>query len=169
VDLKRRSGDDLVDLPEIYQDKTTCRRVFQNRFRLSRSPGDLWISRSSWCWLPRISKYLESPSRSPGDLLGEIKVTIAVNPAYTSQECSQCGTIVKKTLSNRTHACQCGCAMDRDHNAARNILSRGLSTVGHTGTFGLDPSNAWGVEIPTLVGANLPEQILTVNQESPSL
>ncbi len=65
------------------------------------------------------------------------KITIAVNPAYTSLECSSCGTVVKKTLSTRTHACQCGCVLDRDHNAARNILSRGLSTTGHVGTFGL--------------------------------
>jgi len=65
------------------------------------------------------------------------RVTVAVNPAYTSQECSNCGEIVKKTLSTRTHVCKCGCAMDRDENAARNILSRGLSTVGHTGTLRL--------------------------------
>jgi putative transposase len=97
------------------------------------------------------------------------KITIAVNPAYTSQECSQCGTVVKKTLSNRTHACQCGCVMDRDHNAARNILSRGLSTVGHTGTFGLAPNNAWGVETATLVGAIQSQQVTTRSQESPSL
>ncbi|MDD1449630.1 transposase, partial [Dolichospermum sp. ST_sed8] len=61
---------------------------------------------------------------------------------YTSQECSSCGEIVKKTLSTRTHNCSCGCVMDRDENAAKNILSRGLSTVGHTGTFVLDASNA---------------------------
>jgi putative transposase len=72
------------------------------------------------------------------------KITIAVNPAYTSQECSSCGVVVKKSLSTRTHQCKCGCVLDRDHNAARNILSRGLSTVGHTGTFGLEPSNALG-------------------------
>ncbi len=34
--------------------------------------------------------------------------------------------------------------MDRDENAARNILSRGLSTVGHTGTFAKHASNALG-------------------------
>ena len=50
------------------------------------------------------------------------KITIAVNPQYTSQECSSCGEIVKKTLSTRTHFCKCGCVMDRDENAARNIL-----------------------------------------------
>jgi putative transposase len=80
------------------------------------------------------------------------KITIAVTPNGTSQECSQCGTVVKKGLSTRTHICQCGCVLDRDHNAARNILRRGLSTVGHTGTFGLDSSNAWGEETATLVG-----------------
>lgn len=97
------------------------------------------------------------------------KITIAVAPAYTSQECSSCGVIVKKSLSVRTHTCQCGCVMDRDHNAARNILSRGLGTVGHTGTFGLDSSNTWGDQTSTLIGANLSEQVRSQNQESPRL
>jgi putative transposase len=87
------------------------------------------------------------------------KITIAVNPAYTSQECSGCGVIVKKALSTRTHVCQCGCVLSRDHNAARNILSRGLSTVGHTGTFGLEPSNAWGEDTSTQVGVIQSEQV----------
>jgi putative transposase len=87
------------------------------------------------------------------------KITIAVNPAYTSQACSRCGVVVKKTLSTRTHVCGCGCVLDRDHNAARNILSRGLSTVGHTGTFGLEPSNACGEDTSTQVGAILSGQV----------
>jgi putative transposase len=87
------------------------------------------------------------------------KITIAVNPAYTSQECSLCGVVVKKMLSTRTHVCGCGCVLDRDHNAARNILSRGLSTVGHTGTFGLEPSNACGEDTSTQAGVILPEQV----------
>ena len=62
------------------------------------------------------------------------KITVAVNPAYTSQKCSSCGTIVKKSLSTRTHICQCGCELDRDYNAAINILKAALSTVGHTET-----------------------------------
>jgi putative transposase len=85
------------------------------------------------------------------------KITVAVNSQYTSQECSSCGVIVKKTLSTRTHACKCGCVLDRDFNAARNILSRGLGTVGHTGTFGLEPSNALGESISTVVGEVLPQ------------
>lgn len=72
------------------------------------------------------------------------KITIAVTPNGTSQDCSSCGATVKKGLSTRTHVCQCGCVLDRDHNAARNILSRGLATVGHTGSYGLDSCNAWG-------------------------
>jgi putative transposase len=87
------------------------------------------------------------------------RATVAVNPAYTSQECSNCGAVVKKSLSTRTHACKCGCEMDRDWNAARNILSRGLATVGHTGTWGSDPLNAWGDAISTPVGESLLEQI----------
>ena len=75
-----------------------------------------------------------------GDIFG--RVTVAVNPAYTSQQCSSCGTIVKKSLSTRTHACKCGCELDRDENAAINILNKGLATVGHTGSTLLDKENA---------------------------
>lgn len=89
------------------------------------------------------------------------RITIAVNPQYTSQECSSCGEVVKKALSTRTHVCQCGCVLDRDHNAARNILSRGLGTVGHTGTFALDASNASGDESSTQVGVILSEQVIS--------
>ncbi|WP_235932755.1 RNA-guided endonuclease InsQ/TnpB family protein, partial [Dictyobacter arantiisoli] len=60
---------------------------------------------------------------------------IKVVPHFTSQNCSGCGTLVKKSLSVRTHICPaCGLIMDRDHNAARNILAKALSTVGQTAT-----------------------------------
>jgi len=62
-------------------------------------------------------------------------VTVAVQPDYTSQNCSNCGLVVKKALSVRTHICtHCGHTQDRDCNAARNILEKALSTVGHIGT-----------------------------------
>ena len=65
--------------------------------------------------------------------------TVAVPPLYTSQNCSSCGEVVEKSLSTRTHVCpHCGHVQDRDHNAAINILKKGLSTVGHTGIY------AWG-------------------------
>jgi putative transposase len=72
-------------------------------------------------------------------LLHDIPV-IAVPPQFTSQECSACGAMVKKSLSVRTHICPgCGVVLDRDHNAAKNILQEALSsirggTVGHTET-----------------------------------
>ena len=87
------------------------------------------------------------------------KITIAVVPNGTSKECSSCGTVVKKSLSTRTHACRCGCVLDRDHNAALNILQRAIGTVGHTGTYGLDSLNASGEMTSTLVGAILSEQV----------
>ena len=48
-----------------------------------------------------------------------------VNPQYTSQVCSGCGQVRKKDLSERWHSCQCGTELDRDHNAALNILALG--------------------------------------------
>jgi len=96
------------------------------------------------------------------------KITIAVNPAYTSQECSSCGEIVKKSLSMRTHACQCGFVLDRDWNAAINILKIALSTVGHTGTWIINP-NASGDSTSTLVGEILLGQVGSMNEESSRL
>jgi putative transposase len=52
----------------------------------------------------------------------------AVKPARTSQVCSGCGSVVVKSLSVRTHHCpDCGLTLDRDVNAARNILTLGRS------------------------------------------
>ena len=61
---------------------------------------------------------------------------IAVEPAFTSQDCSACGTRVKKSLSVRTHICtRCGLVLDRDHNAAINILAKAVDrTAGHAET-----------------------------------
>ncbi|MBK6797200.1 MAG: transposase [Acidobacteria bacterium] len=51
---------------------------------------------------------------------------ILVNPAYTSQDCSQCGSRVRKSLAVREHRCiNCGFVAHRDHNAAINIQKRG--------------------------------------------
>jgi len=92
------------------------------------------------------------------------KLTIAVPPYNTSQSCSHCGHIVKKSLSTRTHVCpHCGFIEDRDINAAINILKLALCTVGHTGTY------AWG-DLPSwAVGAILLSNGESVNQESPRL
>ncbi|WP_307731626.1 transposase [Microseira wollei] len=51
------------------------------------------------------------------------RIAVAVKPHYTSQKCSKCGTVVKKSVSTRTHVCKCGCQLHRDTNAAKNILN----------------------------------------------
>ncbi len=52
-----------------------------------------------------------------------------VDPRYTSQECSRCGRIEKKTLSQRWHSCPCGAQMHRDVNSALVILRRVLHKI----------------------------------------
>ena len=65
---------------------------------------------------------------------------IFVDPRYTSKTCSNCGALFEHlTLSDRWVTCACGLSMDRDHNAAINILkrsygstrSRWVTPVGH--------------------------------------
>jgi len=73
------------------------------------------------------------------------KPVIAVAPVYTSQDCSACGNTVKKSLLIKTHICGCGAVLDRDHNAALNILATGLKQAGITlNTVGHNEINAWG-------------------------
>jgi len=58
---------------------------------------------------------------------------VFVDPKNTTQECSNCHEIVKKELSDRIHDCPfCGLVIDRDLNAAKNILIR--ATQGHCGS-----------------------------------
>ncbi|NJM87151.1 MAG: IS200/IS605 family element transposase accessory protein TnpB [Hydrococcus sp. RU_2_2] len=87
------------------------------------------ISDASWSifveWLEYFAKIYNVPIR-------------AVAPHYTSQNCSGCNSVVKKSLSTRTHQCSCGVSLHRDWNAAKNILAKGLSTDGQSGI------NAWG-------------------------
>ena len=61
-----------------------------------------------------------------------------------------------------------GLSLDRDWNAAINILNLALSTTGHVGTWVLNP-NASGDSTSTLVGAILSEQVGSMNEESPWL
>jgi len=70
---------------------------------------------------------LESKAASAGRRVWKVPA------AFTSQDCSQCGERVKKSLSTREHRCiGCGLVLHRDHNAAINILGRAdrLASVG---------------------------------------
>jgi putative transposase len=59
------------------------------------------------------------------------RVCELVDPRGTSQRCSSCGYVVQKDLSVRVHDCpECGLVIDRDLNAAINIESLGLETLG---------------------------------------
>ncbi|MEE3715941.1 transposase [Tumidithrix elongata RA019] len=81
------------------------------------------------------------------DYYGKIwdKAVVAVSPSYTSQDCSNCGYRVKKSLSTRTHSCpKCGIEICRDTNAAINILKKGMKMLGvewqQNGTSGQEES-----------------------------
>jgi putative transposase len=67
------------------------------------------------------------------DYFGKIwdKTVVSVSPNFTSQDCSNCGFRVKKTLLPRTHKCpKCHTEICRDTNAALNILKKGMSILG---------------------------------------
>ena len=66
---------------------------------------------------------------------------VVVPPHHTSQECSGCGAIVQKALSVRVHRCTiCGLTLDRDVNAALNVLRRGLLAYGDGGNQAVAPA-----------------------------
>ena len=76
------------------------------------------ITDASWGQLRRLTAY--KAERRGGRV-------ILVEPRGTSQKCSGCGEVVPKGLSERVHDCpNCGLVLDRDVNAARNILAAGL-------------------------------------------
>jgi len=91
------------------------------------------------------------------------KVTVAVPPQYTSQNCSNCGARIKKSLSTRTHKCtKCGFVEDRDVNAAKMILKRALRTLGHSGTYPWGDLPSWAIAY-----GRASSNGESVNQESP--
>jgi putative transposase len=123
-DFARKTASTLVTSHDfIAYEHLKIRNLVKNR-KLAKS-----ISDASWgrflSWLIYYGQVHNIPVR-------------AVEPAFTSQDCSACGTRVKKALSVRTHICSgCGLVLDRDHNAALNILAKALDRTGgqpETGT-----------------------------------
>jgi putative transposase len=130
-DFARKTASTLVSSHDLiaYEDLKICNMV--KNHHLAKSIHDAgWGTFISW-----VKAY---------GLMHNIPV-IAVAPHFTSQECSACGALVKKSLSVRTHICtSCGVVLDRDHNAALNILAKTLAcTLGHRETSG-SPENASG-------------------------
>ncbi len=100
-------------------EKLNVTGMTKNR-RLSKSISDV-----SWYGFDSILKH---KAEEAGALV------IEVDPKNTSQLCSSCGEIVKKDLSVRVHNCQyCGLKIDRDQNAALNILKRALDPQARIG------------------------------------
>lgn len=89
--------------------------VEDNEFKLSKSILDV-----AWNQFTSMIKYkAEEAGRN----------IVFVNPRNTSKMCSRCGILVEKPLSQRTHSCKCGLIMDRDLNAAINILRLGTQSL----------------------------------------
>jgi putative transposase len=65
---------------------------------------------------------------------------IKVNPYNTTKLCNQCGKIVEKSLSNREHNCSCGFVLDRDHNAALNVLRFGRESLRLDSSLQMEPA-----------------------------
>jgi len=64
------------------------------------------------------------------------RLCLQVDPRNTSKRCSRCSALVPKTLADRVHKCpHCGLVLDRDHNAAINILALGLQRINAAGTL----------------------------------
>src|SRR5258708_3950865 len=131
-DFARKQANALVSSHDLiaYED-LQIKNMVRNR-KLAKSIHD-----AGWGIFLQWLKYYASLHAIP---------VIAVPPHYTSQKCSDCDTIVHKSLSIRTHICTgCGVVLDRDHNAALNILSKAVNgTEGHSGTSGHVPQNASG-------------------------
>jgi len=80
------------------------------------------ISDVAWNMLVTLTSYKAANAGS---------MVVLVDPRNTSKMCSRCGILVEKLLSDRVHNCsQCGLSLDRDWNAAINILRLGLQSVG---------------------------------------
>lgn len=110
-DFARKTASTLVTSSDFiaYED-LKIRNLVRNR-RLAKS-----ISDAAWGIFRRWLTYYAALHVIP---------VIAVPPHFTSQNCSACGTLVKKSLSVRTHVCHgCGVVLDRDENAALNILAK---------------------------------------------
>jgi putative transposase len=103
-------------------ERLNVRGMLKNR-RLARAISDV-----AW------SSFVEVLTRKAERAGGEVR---QVSPNYSSQFCSRCGENVPKSLAVRLHRCSCGLVLDRDQNAALNILERAWPGTGQ-----------WGVTLP---------------------
>ena len=97
-------------------EKLNTRGMLQNHC-LAKS-----ISDAAW---NQLAQYTQYKAENAG------RECVLVDPHHTSKICSRCGALVEKSLAIRVHACPiCGLKIDRDENAAMNILALGLESLG---------------------------------------
>lgn len=110
ADANHKASTILVrDNAEIHMERISPAFMLANK-RLARSASDV-----GW---GQFKTFLQSKAAAAG------RKIVEKNPRNTSQECSSCGQLVPKKLSERWHRCECGTSLHRDHNAAIVILKR---------------------------------------------
>jgi putative transposase len=99
-------------------EKLDIKQMRENGFKgIRKSIGDV-----AWNQFVQFTQYKAE---------GANREFVQVNPRNTSKMCSRCGQLVEKKLSTRVHVCpHCGLILDRDENAAINILRLGIQSLG---------------------------------------
>ncbi len=118
-DFAHQKSRELVNTFGFMAFEDLCIKNMLQNHRLAKS-----ISDAAWNQLIRYTTY---KAENAG------RVVVLVGPRNTSQRCSGCGAMVEKSLDIRVHDCpECGLVMDRDQNAAINILRLGLESLGYS-------------------------------------
>ena len=120
--IRRQRDDFLQKLSKTLVGKTDL-LIFEN-LQISNMVKNQKLSKSihdaSW---GKLIQYASFKASSAGKRVEQI------DPRGTTQRCSGCGSNVRKSLSERVHRCPtCGLLLDRDLNAAQNILNVGRGT-----------------------------------------
>lgn len=118
VDFAHKFSRKLIDNYQVIVfEKLDIKEMMDGNFRsMNRSIADV-----AWARTVELSAYKAEDAG---------RTILQVNPRGTTQECSDCHKVVPKGLSVRVHRCPyCGLVLDRDHNAALNILARGLAML----------------------------------------
>ena len=112
----------------------------------------------------KLVRYTQSKAARAG------KSVVLVDPRNTSQNCSGCGQIVPKDLKDRVHSCpKCGLELDRDHNAALNILTLGLRVLACgelTSGLGIRPSKRQLCEAGSPTPLGVGEEVISTAYRS---
>ena len=106
-----------MDLRDFHIKRENPSEVSNSVLKGDRTKRKAWTDNS-------FSEFVRMLSYKMGDHL------IKVNPAYTSKTCNKCGNVNNELTSESSWICpKCGVVHDRDINAAKNILARGVTEI----------------------------------------